>query len=108
MIDNFISFLKDGKTISNLWIYFIVFVVFILVLKSLLKSTNIKPKVFDNIALLVCIIFLGLIVGNVIITKDYDRLWNVFFVFAISILQKLIPKFEKWYDNKVDDIIDRT
>jgi hypothetical protein len=102
MKENFISFLEDNTKISDLWLYFVAGLIVILILKSLLKSIKIKPKIFDNIILFVYIIFLILVISNIIITENYGRLWNVLFVFIIIILLKVVPKFMKWYDGKID------
>ena len=102
MKENFISFLKDDANISSLWLYFIAGLIVILILKSLLKSTKIKPKVFDNIILFASIIFLILVLSNVMITENYSRLWNIVIIFVVIILQKVMPKFVKWYDGKID------
>ena len=46
--------------------------------------------------------------ANVIITKNNYRLWGVLFVAAGTIiLQKYVPKFVKWYDRKVDKLIEK-
>lgn len=45
--------------------------------------------------------------ANVIITKNYYRMWGVLFVAGTIILQKYVPKFVKWYDRKVDKLIEK-
>jgi hypothetical protein len=108
MIDNFILFTKEDSNISSLWLYFVGALIVILTLKSLLKSTKIKPKVFDYIILFAAILFLILTFSNVIITQNYKRLWNILFVFVVIILQRLLPKFVKWYDGKIDAFCNKT
>lgn len=108
MIDDFILFTKEDSNISSLCLYFVVVLLVILTLKSLLKSTKIKPKVFDYIILFASILFLILTFSNVIITQNYNRLWNILFIFGIIILQKVLPKFAKWYDGKIDAFCNKT
>jgi len=107
MIDNFILFLKDNAKISSLWLFFVGGLIVILILKALLKSTKIKPTVFDNIISYVTILFLILAVSNVIINQNYGRLSNVLFFLIAIILQKVMPKFMKWYDSKIDKLGDK-
>lgn len=106
MTDDFISFLKDDATTLNLSLYFIVGLIILLILKPLLKS-KINPFFFDRLISVITIITLILVVGNIIITKSYNRLWNVVFVVAVIFSQKIVPKIVKWYDNKVDKLSER-
>jgi uncharacterized membrane protein SirB2 len=105
MKENIISFLKDDTNISSFWVYFVAGSIVILILKSLLKSTKIKPKVFDTLILLASIVFLILAVCNVVITENYHRLWNMIFALVVIIVLNVFPKFLKWYDNKIDKLV---
>lgn len=60
--------------------------------KTFIKTTKIKPKVFENIFIYWSSIFLIVTVGFFILTENYGRLWNVVFVLIIIILQKVMPK----------------
>lgn len=102
MIKEFIAVLKDFLKIPNLWVYFGIAIIVILILKSLLKSTKMDPKIFDRTIIGVLVVFLFLTISNSLITEDYNQLWNFLFAFIVVILQKIIPKFIKWYDDKVD------
>lgn len=107
MVENFISFLKDDSTISILCLYFIAGIIVILILKSLLKSTKIKPKVFDSIIFFASILFLIFVVSNATITENYNRLWNIILVFIGIILQQVLPILVKWYDGKIDKLSEK-
>jgi hypothetical protein len=107
MIDIVISLLKDENKISNLLIYFVSVIVFIFILKSILKSTKVNPKVFDNIALTICLVYSVLVLGNVLLTENYMRLSYILVAVSAAILQKLLPKFIKWYDRKIDKLSEK-
>ena len=107
MIENIISLLKDDTKISNLSLYLIAILLVILILKPLFKSTKVKPVIFDILFWSITILMLISVIGNVMITENYNRLWNMIFVVAIVFFQRIAPKLVKWYDDKVDKLSDK-
>jgi hypothetical protein len=107
MIESVISLMKDENKISNLLIYFVSVIVFIFILKSILKSTKVNPKIFDNIALTICLVYCVLVLGNVFLTENYMRLLYILVAVSAVVLQKLLPKFIKWYDKKIDKLSEK-
>lgn len=104
MIDNCISVLKDDAKITNLCFCLFIALFILLFLKAVLKSAKINPVFFNGLILVLLILMFALGLGNVLMTENYSRLWNLVFVAIVIILQNAIPKFVKWYDNKVDKL----
>jgi len=107
MLDEFITFLKDEDKIPNMSVYVMLGVILLLIFKSVLKSTKIKPQLFENIILGIFILFLILMVSHVILTKKFDHLLTLVIVLAVMILPKIMPKIVKWYDNKIDELVNK-
>ena len=107
MIDSILSLMKDDNRMSNYSLYFLGLIITLLILKSLLKSKKINPKIFDNIALIISVPFCILFFGNVYFNEKYIRLSYVLVAILGAILQKKIPKFIKWYDDKVDKMMEK-
>lgn len=107
MKDRFISFLKNDVEVS-VWVWYgILLVVFLVVLKSVLRGTKINPKIFDYSITLTCLLLLLITVAGALLIQNYNRLWTMVFILAVAVLQKVIPKFTKWYDDKVDALSEK-
>jgi len=107
MIDYLFTILKNDAKVSLLMVSMTVALLVILVIKAVFKTTKVKLIIFDTLFWLLIILLLISLFGNVLITKNYESLWNVAFVIVIAVLQKVLPKLVKWYDDKVDKLSER-
>lgn len=102
MIDIFISFLKNDTNVFYLWLIVFAELVILWVIRYL-KLIKISTKLFNRILTFSLIILLFFMIGNILITKNYFKFWQL----AIVIIAANFSRFLKWYDNKVDKTIDR-
>lgn len=100
-----LSFLSDEAISDLLWLYFVAVAIVLVFLKSFVQSTILKPIFFDHLIKVVFIVFLMVTVSHVLLTEKYHCLWNMVFALGVLVLEKVIPKFVKWYDSKIDTLV---
>ncbi|WP_396148551.1 hypothetical protein [Flavobacterium sp.] len=104
MIDKIINLLKDEENISNSLNLLIIGIFVFAVLKYLSKSSKILSYIFKILFYFIIAILFCIILGNIIATHDYFKLWYLVIVLLVTYFQKYIPQVVKWYDAKIDGI----
>ena len=101
----FIKILKNDDVIN----YSIIICFSILLILSIMQKRwiSIDISTYKRINYSILIIFLFFLFSNVILTKNYERLWRILYLVIFYLFQYLLPKFIKWYDSKVDRFTDK-
>ncbi|AWA31006.1 hypothetical protein HYN48_13455 [Flavobacterium magnum] len=94
-MNDIIEILKSSKTMYILFISLFIFIILSSIFKKRLTQVGKPYKTISNILIFGVLL---LSIANAFLNQKYDKL-VIFFV--IVLLQIALPKFVKWYDNRV-------
>ncbi len=102
MFDDLLVLLKNQELFEGFLYYFFLITLLILFLFRFLVKSKEGTRFFNISAYLILIIYVSLVLGSAFISNDYSRIWRLggYFIFFYGI--STIPKFLKWYDEKID------
>ncbi|AWA31066.1 hypothetical protein HYN48_13765 [Flavobacterium magnum] len=100
-MNNIIEILKSSQAMSTLFISLFILIILSSIFQKRLTQVGKPYKIIFNILIFGALL---LSIANAFLNEKYDKL--IFFS-VIVFLQITLPKFVKWYDNKVRSFNDR-